>query len=603
MTVSGTGFKLAVVGAQCDVPPGEAMTTRWPAPTLSDEKGDAMRSTMNRWATALAATLAALLQACGGGSPSANTTTTPLSAGQVASASAAPKVTHYAASRFAEQASFGPTPALVAELRAKGFERWIDEQFALPMTPIDVATAEEQYNYPGNVVPPARIDYFADTEMVRLSLTARDQLRWRVTWSLSNFIVTGANQVPAMVVWLNLLNRESFGNYGTLLRDMSRNPHMGQYLNNNQNRPKSAACSYCAPNENYARELMQLFSIGVLKLNADGTPQRDNRGRFVESYTQTDVEELARALTGWMHDPNPPIRPERNGGNWAKPMVPSGSPFERDSGRKVVLGKVFPAGQTHQKDLDDIVALLMAHPNIAPFVALRMIQHLVKSEPSPGYIERIGAKFRDNGSGVAGDMKAVVKAILLDAEARRGDNPANARPEDGKFREPWLHSMAMLRGMGCLRNILYEPESYWFVGHQRPLRQESVFGYYAPTDRAPGSNLLAPEQRLVGASELNNRLSELNRLRFSRVANASEMPQLSDAGCNFGLFVDAFVRSPKDFLDLLSERYFRGAMPPTLRSNMEQMIKAPQWNANDATEGTMRMLTFALATQYFGVIK
>ena len=549
----------------------------------------------------VAVALLALLQACGGGSTP--NTETFQSAGQAAPAAAAPKVTHYAASRFADQATFGPTPELVAELRAKGFEKWIDEQFALATTPIDVAAAEEQYNYPTNVVPPARIDYFTETEMVRLSLTARDQLRWRLTWSLTNFIVTSGNQVPAKVVWLNLLYRESLGNYGTLLRDMSRNRHMAWYLNNDQNRPKSAACPYCAPNENYARELMQLFSIGVFKLNADGTPQRDGRGRFVETYRQTDVEELARALTGWTADPNPPGRPERNGANWARPMVPSELMFERDSGRKVVMGKVFPAGQRHETDLDDIVAMLMSHPNIAPFIALRLIQHLVKSDPSPGYIERVGAKFRDNGRGLAGDMKAVVKAVLLDAEARRGDNPANARPEDGKFREPWLHRMALFRGMGCVRNILVKPENYWFVDHQNLLRQESVFGYYAPNDRAPGSNLLAPEQRLVGAAELSARLSELNQLRVSAVANAGQLPQLRDAGCNFDLFVDAYTRSAKDFLDLLSERYFRGAMPPTLRSNMDQMIKAPQWNPNDATEGAMRMLSFALSTQYFGVIK
>ncbi|MBI5259171.1 MAG: DUF1800 family protein [Burkholderiales bacterium] len=551
-----------------------------------------------------AACITLLLQACGGG-VTPETSGGAQSAGQVAPATAAPKVTHYAASRFAEQAAFGPNPALVAELRAKGFEQWIDEQFALPYVPIDGKPTEAVYAYKFNDNIPSGLYSFLDREMVRLSLAAPDQLRVRVMWSLSQFIVTSrnTNQIPGHVVWTNLLYRRAFDQYGQLLRDVTLDPHMGNYLNNSQNRPKSAECPHCAPNENYARELMQLFSIGVLKLNPDGTPQRDSRGRFVETYTQTDVEELARALTGWTFDPSPPNRPERNFANWGKPMVPSTWPPERDAGRKEVMGRVFPAGQSQNKDLDDIIAMLMAHPNIAPFVAQRMIQHLVKSNPTPAYVERVAAKFRDNGSGVAGDMKAVVKATLLDAEARRGDNPATARNDDGKFREPWLHRMATFRGLGCSRNVAYAPNSEWVLSTQTAFHPESVFSFYAPTDRAPGSNLLAPEQRLVDARELTLRLGEMNSLRWNRTLKVNDMQPLRDAGCDVDLFVQAYTRSPKDFLDLLSERYFRGAMPPTLRNNLEQMIRQPTWSTTDMSEGAMRMLAFALSTPTFGVIK
>lgn len=547
--------------------------------------------------TFTAGLLLAALAACGGGTPGSSVSAdAPLSSGQVATAGAPAKVTHYAASRFAEQASFGPTPALVAEIRAKGFDAWIDEQFALPLAPLDLAQAEEIYKYPVNSTPPQRLDYIIDHEMVRVSLSAPDQLRWRVTWSLTNFLVTGMNQSPAQVVWVNLLNQHALGNYGALLRGVSLNRHMGWYLNNDQNRPKSPDCEYCFPNENYARELMQLFSIGVAKLNPDGTPQRDRQGRLVETYTQTDVEELARALTGWVSDPVPAIRPERNWANWAKPMVPSIHPLERDSGRKVVMGKVFPAGQSHAKDLDDVVALLMAHPNTAPFIALRLIQHLVKSNPSPAYVARVGAKFKDNGSGVTGDLKAVVKAVLLDAEARRGDNPAAVLPDDGKFREPWLHRMALFRGLGCARNLQLSSDNYWYAYNQRPLRQPSVFGYYAPTDRAPGSNLLAPEQRLLGAAELQTRF---NDLFFS----AEGLAPLREAGCDVEPFLTAYGRSPKELLDLLSTRYFRGAMPPALRLYLEEMMGSPQWRPSSTAEGLLRVLTSALATQHFGVVK
>lgn len=533
-----------------------------------------------------------------------------MSTGQVAPASAAPKVTHFAASRFAEQATFGPTPALVAELRAKGFEKWIDEQFALPFVPIDVAPAEAANEIPRLVAPPASAAFYPYNEMARLSLSAPDQLRVRTLWSLSQFIVvSGTFDAPASVThWINVLYRHAFGRYGELLRDVSVSPMMGAFLDNRSNRPKSDECPHCAPNENYARELMQLFSIGVLKLNPDGTPVRDGRGRFIETYSQTDVEELARALTGWTWNPIPATRPERNYANWGKPMTPSGWAPERDNGRKEVMGRVFPAGQSQDKDLDDIVAMLMAHPNIAPFVALRFIQHLVKSDPSPAFVDRVAGKFRDNGAGVAGDLKAVVKAVLLDPEARRGDDPADARPQDGKFREPWLHRMAMFRGMGCQKNFVLDTKSYngyyWGVGTQTPFKPESVFGFYAPTDRAPLSNLLAPEQRLSDARELTTRLSDpIAMLRWDPIARRHDPQAMRDAGCDVDGVVAAYARSPKDFLDLLSARYFRGSLPPTLRSNLDQMIRQPTWNVDDTFLGPMRMLGVALATPNYGVIK
>lgn len=555
------------------------------------------------WA-AVCLAAAGLLSACGGGRDEAATAPSP-SAGQVAAPAAAAKVSHYAAARFAEQAAFGATPALIAELRAKGFERWIDEQMALPFVPIDIAPAEAVYAIGQNDRVPDAIWSYPDAEIMRLAMGGPDQLRLRVMWSLSQFIVAARSkgEVPGQLVWINLLYRNAFGKYDDLLREASLNPHMGHYLDNDQNRPKSPECQHCAPNENFARELMQLFSIGVFKLNPDGTPQRDARGRFIETYSQRDVEELARALTGWQHDQVPQQRPSRNWGNWSKPMVPSTWPPERDDARKVVMGRVFPAGQGPHQDLATAISMLMSHQNIAPFVALRMIQNLVKSDPSPAYVERVAAKFRNNGSGTAGDMKAVVKAVLLDPEARRGDDPATARPEDGKFKEPFLHRMATYRGMGC-RTALRNDEGYVVqVWTQKPFSSDSVFGYYAPTDRAPGSNLLAPEQRLVNSSELTARLGDLNWMRWNNQTRTNSLEKYTAAGCNPDEFVAAYNRSPKAFIDLLSERWFRGAMPPTLRSTLEQLIRQPQWNTQDPSEGPMRMISYALTTPAFGVSK
>jgi uncharacterized protein (DUF1800 family) len=557
-------------------------------------------------ATALACAL--LTTGCGGGrdvpaaaAPAAAADQGLASSGQVAPASGSTQVSHYAASRFAEQATFGPTPALVAELRAKGFERWIDEQFALPPSTLDPAPVEVWTD----PTPPSQFVYWSNG-VQGLFMAAPDQLRLRTTWSLSQFITTSTRKgdLAGAVHWLNLLQQRGFGNYADLLKHITLSPYMAQFLDNNQNRPKSAECPHCAPNENYARELMQLFSLGVYKLNPDGTPQRNSRGGYIETYSQRDVEQLARVLTGWQHHPDPPNRPNRNWANWAKPMVPSTWSAERDSGEKVVLGQVFPAGQPAMKDLEDAVSLLMAHPNIAPFVSLRLIQHLVKSNPTPAYVGRVAAKFRNNGQGTAGDLKAVIKAVLLDPEARAGDNPATARLDDGKFREPALHRSAVFRGLGCKRAPTNPEWPQYTLNTQPHFGPDSVFSYYAPTDRAPGSNLLAPEQKLVNASELTARFGELNWMRWDGLTKTNGTSNFTAAGCNVAPLVKAFQASPRAFSDHLSLHYFRGAMPPTLRSNLEQLMRGqPFWDQNAPDDGALRLMGYALATPYFGVIK
>ena len=564
---------------------------------------------------ALTLSLVIVLTACGGGSTpnvapnvQAKATAEPVaSSGQVAPAAAAAKVSFYAASRFAEQASFGPTPALVAELQAKGFEKWIDEQLALPQVPIDVTPTEAIFALEQSDPGPRELQQYLVRQIMRRAIGGPDQLRQRTMWSLSQFVVNSSNgEPPARVNWANLLYRNALGNYRTLLRETSVDRLMGFFLNNDQNRPKSAECPHCAPNENYARELMQLFSIGVFKLNLDGTAQRDSRGRFIETYTQRDVEELARVLTGWTQDPNPPNRPQRDWANWSRPLVPSTWPRERDAGAKTVMGKVFPAGQPTTKDLDDAIDMLMAHANVAPFVATRMIQHLVKSDPTPAYVGRVAAVFNSSGSGVKGDMKAVVKAILLDAEARAGDNSSTARKDDGKFREPFLHVMALWRGMGCTSDPINSWDDTPLTSAQAPFNAPSVFGFYAPTDRAPGSNLLAPEQKLINTNELRDR-GNLAALPVGRdtVTNKHEVSRFKDAGCQVEALSAAFAKSPAAYADWLSMRHFRGAMPPTLRVNLAQLMSMPYppYDASDPYDGPLRLLNFALLTPYFGVIK
>lgn len=552
----------------------------------------------------------AVLAACGGGREPAAESGTPgatpvASSGQVGAGKAVPAVSYYAAARFAEQASFGPTPELIAEIRSKGYERWIDEQFALPPSQIDVTPF---LGFPDNI--PSEQWTLYRRQFPQLAVAARDQLRLRVTWSLSQFLTISdrKNDIVGVMYWINMLQQRGLGSYDDLLYQISVHPTMGHFLDNNQNRPKHPTmCPHNAPNENYARELMQLFTIGVNELNEDGTPVKDARGRFIETYSQRDVEELARVLTGWQNDPNPPNRPGRNWGNWGKPMVPTGNgPCEKDSGAKTVLGRSFPAGQTQAQDLQGAIDLLMSHKNIAPFVATRLIQNLVKSNPSPAYVARIAAKFRNNGAGVRGDMRALVKAILLDPEARIGDDPAQARSDSGKFKEPFLFGTALWRGMGCKSMPRTEWGDLPFSNTQRPFSPDSVFSFYAPTDRAPGSNLLAPEQRLATSTELRDRTSiAFWSLPWDRATGRRDTSLLRQAGCDIDGLVQAFANSPGAYADWLSSRYFRGAMPPTLRTNIAQIMQLewPPYDRDDPASGAATMLGYALLTPYFGVSK
>ncbi|SFD35687.1 DUF1800 domain-containing protein [Massilia yuzhufengensis] len=508
------------------------------------------------------------------------------SAGQVKPVVAS-AVTRYAAARFADQVSFGATPALVADIQVKGFERWIDEQYALPVSTIDTSPI---VNYDSQIPELGQKAYhYANLQLFGSFLNAPDQLRRRVSWSLSQFVVAAINKIEPYggLAYSNFLQQYAFANYGDLIRAVTINPSMGIYLDNLQNRPTTDECKWCAPNENYARELMQLFALGVVKLNLDGSTQRDAAGKPIETYSQKDVEELARALTGWRIERDHDRTDYRR---YDGELVPDPWRAAHDRGAKTVLGRSFPAGVEARQELETIVSVLMAHQNIAPFVSLRMIQHLVASDPSPAYIARVATVFRNNGQGVAGDMKAVVKAVLLDQEARRGDQVGSGAVNAGKMREPLLWYTGVMRGLGCTRQLTWN-DGNPMGSSQNPFDPASVFSFYMPTDRAPGSNLLAPEQRLLNASELSWRLGN----------SIAEGATRAGSSCDAEAFGRAYSASPAALADLVSERYFRGAMPAVLRQNLIEL--APTTWGNTPTQKAVSLLQFALATPYYGVIR
>jgi uncharacterized protein (DUF1800 family) len=519
------------------------------------------------------------------------------SAGQVTASAAGGLLTPYAAARIADQVSFGPTSALTAELSKKGLEAWITDQYALP---VSLITAPEFVINFDNLEPvaSAKAWNYLNGSYSDFLVSAPDQLRLRVSWALFNFIpVNGKILSYGILEHVNLLQRHAFGNYRAFLKELSMHPSMGGFLDNVQNRPTSPECPNCAPNENYARELMQLFALGVVKLNPDGTTIRDAKGKPIETYDQEDVEAMAKALTGWRFAPSAKQRPTTNYGNFGYPMEPEPWRAAHDWNAKVILGVSFPAGRDVAKELDAVVDVLMNHPNIAPFVSLRLIQHLVTSDPSPQYIARVSQVFRNNGSGVAGDMKAVVRAVLLDPEARKGDSPdALAATQIGKIREPLLWYMASLRGLECKKALRNREGGVVEPNQQNALNPGTVFGFYLPTDRAPGSNLLAPEQKLLNTSELSSRFGGWT---ISQLDDSSGIN--NDSGCQIDEFGRILDRSPKEFVDTLNVRYFRGAMPPLLRSSIMDLASQNTWGT--ARARALRLMQYALSSPSFGVIK
>ncbi len=485
----------------------------------------------------------------------------------------------------------GPSPDAVARMRTRGHAAWIDEQVRKPATRI--TTPSDLINF-DQVADRARNDRAWSTHtnsLFDLAVGADDQLRTRVAWVLSNFLVTSTRKVNAYggSEYWNTLMTGALGTYGDLLKAISLSPAMGHYLDNNQNRRYSL-------NENYGRELMQLFSVGMVMLNPDGSVQRDSAGKPVETYSQKDVIEITRALTGWDFVPiaeSQRVMNNHNFANYGMPMAVR-STGDHDTGSKVVLGKTIAAGGDAVKDLNSVVDILMAHPNTAPFVSLRLIQGLTTSDPSSAYLRRVSTVFEQT----RGDLAAVVKAILLDAEARAGDVPGKSAAGFGRIREPYLLHIGILRGMGCRLAVRQRdnPSDIDFWADQRPLQAESVFNFYPPNHRAPGSNLLAPEQKTLVSREFSRRLGRYNWAWQSESV-------LSAAGCDVESFKKAMAVSDDALLDALSDRYFRGAMPPTVRQGLKDGVAGQSWQRESATQLLGFMVQFAAMTPPMGAVK
>lgn len=382
-----------------------------------------------------------------------------------------PPTVNLSHARFLEQTSFGPTTATLAEVAQKGFDQFLIDQFNAQETQIPTPA--------NNSMGDLR------TWWLYNCTTAPDQLRQRVAYSLSQILVTSSNKLiypNAMLPWMRLMSSDCFGNYRTLLRKLSVCPSMGMYLD----LAFSAKASISgAPNENYARELMQLFSIGLWQLNQDGSQKLDANGNPIPTYDQATVVEVSRALTGWVYANNAFL-------DFTADMVADQS--RHDTGSKSVLGSTIPNGQTVAQDLDSVIDILMNHPNTAPFVCTRLIRSLVCSNPSPGYVQRVSQVF----TSTQGDLKAVVTAIIMDQEARNDTPTATS----GRLKEPVLNVCGFLRAL----NGRFAPDhglAYIFdYMAQSVLSPPSVFNWFSPLYRLPTDRtLFGPEYQIYSPTD------------------------------------------------------------------------------------------------------
>jgi uncharacterized protein (DUF1800 family) len=409
------------------------------------------------------------------------------------------QVSSAAARRFLQQAAFGPTPTDAAHVQTIGFAAWINEQFAMPAISNYSSLAGQSQGGMPNV-------FLAN------AVTNPDQLRQKVAFALSQIFVTSFQTViwdGDMIPYQQMLINDAFTNYPQILNDVTLSPAMGEYLNMANNAVANPAAGTVA-NENYAREVMQLFSIGTKMLNMDGSVQSNANGP-IPTYSQTDVTELARVFTGWTYTP---------GKNWGAyinssgPMVPF--PSEHDFGSKTLVGGyVVPSGLSPQADLQGALTHLATHPNCAPFISKQLIQHLVKSNPTPAYVQRIATVFAQSG----GDMKSVITAILLDTEARANDEGGADLTTDGHMQEPALFIPAIVRAFGGqMTTANYYPNDLARMG-QDIYDAPSVFNYYSPSFVAPQSGgLQAPEMQIFNPYTAIVRENEIAAL-FSQYSN------------------------------------------------------------------------------------
>ena len=533
--------------------------------------------------------------------------------------------------RFMEQATFGPNAALELRLRRIGYSTWIEEQMDEQIY--------ENYVYPhypffqispsptcdGNTLPPDNpVTCFRDNyTMYRLQnwfykealYNEQQQLRRRVSWALSQILVTSGrvnSQPSQMMPYIQTLDRNAFGNFRRLLKEITLNPAMGTYLD-------MAISTAQNPNENYAREILQLFSIGLNLLNQDGTPILDGQGNPIPSYNQTTINNFTKVFTGWTYCNQSCQFSQPGMINYRDPMIVN--PANHDSSSKTLLSytgatPVIPAGLTPEQDLDAALNNIFYHPNVGPFMSKLLIQQLVTSNPTPAYVGRVAAVFNNNGRGDRGDLKAVVRAILLDPEAR-GDNKTD--PDYGKLREPVLYITNVLRPFNPTANsnisvpAACNGQSDGAINAiTQPLDQDvfnppSVFNYYPMDYIIPGTPLNGPEFGIFSTGTALKRPNFVNQMAPPNSTGNTGILAVTGAASSTpcGTRIDltrlqalaAADVTGAALVDTLDREMMHGSMSAPVRSELLTAIQAVS-SANSLKRARTAYFLVATLSQY-----
>jgi uncharacterized protein (DUF1800 family) len=490
------------------------------------------------------------------------------------------------AARILEQATWGPTTGAIQALQTEGFDIWFDAQVNAPKSTIPSQPLLNSDGSTNSNIAPLQVNFFQN------ALTGKDQLRQRVAFALSEIWVVSnldLNNASAFPPILRLFQGDAFGSYLTLMHDISISPAMGHYLDM-ANNAKANLKTGTAANENYARELMQLFTLGLYELNKNGTPVMKS-GEPVSSYTQDTVTNMAKVCTGWTYAPMPGATSRSNNPQYfLLPMVAVEA--LHDTTAKSIFGKTLPAGNSALTDLDDALQIIFDQPTLAPFISKQLIQHLVTSNPSDAYVERVANVFETDSKGRHGYLESVIYQILTDPEARAGDSePPSA--DFGHLREPVLFVANLLRGLNGNVTATSVVQNYSNSAGQNLFNPASVFSYFPPSYTTDGANpILAPEM-----AEYSTQTS----VARTGLINSAIYGGKFDAGTTFDLtpFITAAGSTNQtQFFSLVDLTFFHQTLSSTTKAAMQTAMAAVTAPADKAKAG----LYIALTSSEFQVI-
>lgn len=521
------------------------------------------------------------------------------------------RITQQDAARFLTQATFGATQADINALIGQGYHAWLNEQMALPASSHRKGTMDDfaainsggqgtqdavtkLYPYPGGA--------HRQAAWWKIAVTGRDQLRQRVAFALSQILVASDTN-GTISAWqegaanyYDIFVNGAFGNFRDVLEQVSLSPIMGIYLSALRN---AKAAGGTTPDENYAREIMQLFTIGLNELNPDGTLRLDPNGQPIATYTQDTIVQTAKVFTGWAYA-NATANATGNANlfrgsaaNYIDPMMlwPA---FHDDTAKTIIGGRVLPAGQGGVKDLKDTLDALFTHANTAPFISRQLIQRLVTSNPSPGYIYRVSQVFVNNGAGVRGDLGAVVRAILTDYEAR--SNAVASTATFGKMKEPLLRATTLLRAFNGASNLgrynIANPEGSLA---QAALRAPTVFNFYEPNFVLPGAiaaaGLYAPEYQILTDTTA---LTQPN-FYYTYIYNTRSTTDMTQQ--TIGLGLDAWLplaRTPQQLVDSINLLLAAGSVSKAATDRMVAAITAMPAGTGTSTTNDLERVRSAI---------